>query len=210
MDSWRAAEARIADLQSRLARVEQALAERVQAEVSEPPQAPQGSEERRDTLVAAGVNPELAEDIVWRESRIELERLNLRDQASREGWLGSDRYRAALDALANEGVSLREEIGDAAWDRFLYLTGEDNRVGVSSVIPGSAAEAAGLQPGDVIESYAGGQPFGFNDLRRATTEGEKGELVAVRIRRGDRVFDAWVPRGPLGIRLDMTRAEPLE
>jgi hypothetical protein len=210
MASWRSAEARIADLQSRLASVERTLAERLQAEGSERPGAPQSADDRRDVLVAAGVNPALAEDIVWRESRIELDRLNLRDQASREGWMGSDRYREALDALAREGGPLREEIGDAAWDRYLYLTGEDNRVGVSSVIPGSAAEAAGLQAGDVIESYAGGQPFGFNDLRRATTEGEKGELVAVRVRRGGRVFDAWVPRGPLGVRLKMTRAEPLE
>lgn len=155
------------------------------------------------------MNAGLAEDIVWREGRIELDRLNLRDQASREGWMGSDRYREALNAMSEEGSSLREEIGDSAWDRYLYLTGEDNRVAVSSVIPGSAAEAAGLQPGDLIESYAGGQPFGYNDLRQATIEGEKGELVAVRIRRRDRLIDAWVPRGPLGVRLGMTRAEPL-
>ena len=207
--SWRAAEARIADLQARLVNVERTLAERFQTENSERPKAPKTADERRDVLVAAGVTASLADDIVWRESRIELERLNLRDQASREGWMGSDRYREALNALSEEGGSLREEIGDSAWDRYLYLTGEDNRVAVSSVIPGSAAEAAGLQPGDLIESYAGGQPFGYNDLRQATTEGEKGELVAVRIRRGDRLIDAWVPRGPLGVRLGMTRAEPL-
>jgi membrane-associated protease RseP (regulator of RpoE activity) len=192
-----------------LVNVERTLAERFQTENSERPKAPKTADERRDVLVAAGVTASLADDIVWRESRIELERLNLRDQASREGWMGSDRYREALNALSEDGGSLREEIGDSAWDRYLYLTGEDNRVAVSSVIPGSAAEAAGLQPGDLIESYAGGQPFGYNDLRQATTEGEKGELVAVRIRRGDRLIDAWVPRGPLGVRLGMTRAEPL-
>lgn len=207
--SWRASEARITDLQARLANVERTLAERLQAEEPERPKAPQSLEDRRDLLVAAGVSPGLAEDIVWREGRVELDRLNLRDQASREGWMGSDRYREALNALSDEGGSLREEIGDSAWDRYLYLTGDDNRVAVSSVIPGSAAEAAGLQPGDLIESYAGGQPFRFSELRQATTEGEKGELVAVRIRRGGRLIDAWVPRGPLGIRLGMTRAEPL-
>lgn len=207
--SWRAAEARIADLQSRLSNVERTLAERLLAEASDRPEPPQTADDRRDLLVAAGVRADLADEIVWRESRIELDRLNLRDQASREGWMGSDRYREAINALSEESGSLREEIGDSAWDRYLHLTGEDNRVSVSSVIPGSAAEAAGLQPGDLIESYAGGQPFDFNDLRQATTEGEKGELVPVRVRRGDRLIDAWVPRGPLGVRLGMTRAEPL-
>jgi hypothetical protein len=208
--SWRAAEARIADLQTRLVAVEQALAQqRLQADDADRPSAPTTGEERRDLLVSAGVAADLAEDIVWRESRVELDRLNLRDQAVREGWLGSDRYREALNALSEEGVSLREEIGDAAWDRYLYLTGEDNRVSVTSVIPGSAAEAAGLEPGDLIESYAGTQPFRHRDLRQATTEGEKDELVPVRVRRGERVFETWVPRGPLGVRLGMTRIEPL-
>lgn len=207
--SWRATDARIADLQSRLVNVERTLAERLQAEASDRREASQTADDRRDLLVAAGVRADLADDILWREGRIELDRLNLRDQASREGWMGSDRYREAVNALSEEGGNLREEIGDSAWDRYLYLSGEDNRVSVSSVIPGSAAEAAGLQPGDLIESYAGGQPFGFNDLRQATTEGEKGELVPVRVRRGERLIDAWVPRGPLGVRMGMTRAEPL-
>lgn len=207
--SWRAAESQITDLQIRLAKVERALATRTEAETAQPPRAPETPQSRRDSLVAAGVSADLAEDIVWRESRVELDRLHLRDQAAREGWLGTERYREALNNFAEEGGSVREEIGDSAWDRYLYLTGEDNRVSVASVIPGSAAEAAGLQSGDLIEGYAGGQPFDFNDLRQATTEGERGELVAVRIRRGDRVFDAWVPRGPLGVRLGMTRVEPL-
>lgn len=209
LTSWRAAEARITDLQNRLVQVERALAERLQTEPPEAPKAPQSADERRDVLVAAGVNPDLAEDIIWRESHLELERLNLRDEAVRDGWMGSDRYREALNALSEESVSLREEIGDSAWDRYLYLTGEENRVAVSMVIPGSAAEAAGLQPGDLIESYGGVQPFAYKELRQATTEGEKGELVAIRIRRGERLIDAWVPRGPLGVRLGMTRAEPL-
>lgn len=207
--SWRSAEARIADLQTRLAALERTFEERLQAESQGRPKAPQTSDERRDMLVAAGVGLDLAEDIVWRDNQLELDRLNLRDQAIREGWMGSDKYRDAVNALAQQGGSLREEIGDAAWDRYLYLSGEKNRVSVTSVIPGSAADAAGLQSGDVIESYAETQPFGYGELRQATTEGEKGELVAVRIRRGGRLLDVWVPRGPLGARLEKSRAEPL-
>lgn len=207
--AWQAVEARLTDLQTRLAKVEQALAERSLARPSTRPKVPEGFEERRDLLVSAGVSPGLAEDALWRESQTELDRLNLRDQAIREGWVGSDRYHEATRALEEEGGSLRGEIGDPAWDRYLYLRGEDNRLSILSVIPGSAAEAAGLQSDDLIESYAGTQPFGAPELRQATTAGEKGELVPERVRRGDRVLDVWIPRGPLGVRLGTARAEPL-
>lgn len=206
---WRSAVSQITDLQTRLANVERVLAKRGEPEETLQYRAPETPEQQRDSLVAAGVNPDLAEDLVWRESRIELDRLHLRDQAAREGWLETERYLEAVNRLSKEGGSLREQIGDPAWDRYLYLTGEDNRLSIASVIPGSAAEVAGFQSGDLIETYAGEQPFGFNELRRATSAGERGELVLVRIRRGDRVFDTWVPRGPLGVRLGMTRVEPL-
>jgi hypothetical protein len=207
--AWRSAEARISDLQVRLANLEQVLADRDRGAQSDRPKAPRTPDERRKALVAAGVDPGLADDILWRESRLELDRLNLRDLAVREGWIGTDRYREERNQIAGEDRSLREEIGDTAWDRYLYGTGKDNRIAVSAVISGSAAEAAGLQPGDLIESYAGDRPFRFAELRDATTQGESGELVAVRVKRAGGVVDIWVPRGPLGIRMEMTRAEPV-
>jgi hypothetical protein len=90
-----------------------------------------------------------------------------------------------------------------------YGTGEDNRVQVDSVIPGSAAEIAGLQAGDLIESYADERLFAFSELRNKTTEGEYGEQVAVQVRRGPRVIETWVPRGPLGVTLSSARVEPV-
>jgi hypothetical protein len=213
LEAWRELGARVSQLSVRLASVEQAIA-RVEAEQSpeeaepERPARPRTADERREALVSAGVDAGLADDIVWREGQVELERLALRDLATREGWLGTKRYRDELNQIGAEGRPIREEIGDASYDRFLHATGEDNRVQVSSVIPGSAAEAAGFQDGDLVESYAGERVFRFSELREATTQGESGELVAVRLRRGGRVIDAWVPRGPLGVRLDMARAEP--
>lgn len=207
--AWRSAEVRIADLQARLGKLERTLADLDRAGRPDRPQSPSTPDERRKAMVAAGVDPALADDILWRESRLELERLNLRDLAVREGWIGSDRYRDELNQLAGEDRSVREEIGDTAWDRYLYNTGGDNRVAVAAVIQGSAAEGAGLRPGDLVESYAGERVFGFAELRDATTEGESGELVAVRVRRGGGVVDLWVPRGPLGVRMEMSRAEPV-
>lgn len=210
--AWQDAEARLSDLQARLVQVEQTLAGRIAntggERESDRPVPPSTPDDRRKALVAAGVDLGLADDIIWREGRLELDRLTLRDQAVREGWIGTDRYREEVSRLTGEPKSLREEIGDDAYDRYLYLTGEDNRVRVSAVIPGSAAEAAGLQPGDLIESYAGERPFGYVELRDITTAGEAGELIAVRVRRGGGTVETWVPRGPLGIRMEATRAEP--
>jgi hypothetical protein len=212
----RSLESQVTDLRFRLASVEQTL-NRVLSASSTPasdaeetrPPAPRTADERRGALVASGVDPGLAEDLVLREAQRSLERLSLRDQAIREGWVGTAEYREELSRIDADARSLREEIGDETYDRYLFATGEDNRVRIDSVIPGSAAEIAGLQPGDLIEDYADERLFEFSELRRKTTEGEYGEQVAVRVRRGGRVVETWIPRGPLGVTLDSARVEPV-
>ncbi|MFB1486444.1 MULTISPECIES: PDZ domain-containing protein [unclassified Thiocapsa] len=208
-------ESQVKDLRVRLVSVEQALNRVLSASTAiasaaeeERPPAPRTAEERRGALVAAGVDPGLAEDLVLQEAQRSLERLSLRDQAIREGWLGTAQYREELSRINADARSLREEIGDDSYDRYLYTTGSDNRVRVDSVIPGSAAEIAGLQAGDLIESYADERLFDFSELRGKTTEGEYGEQVAVQVRRGGRVIETWVPRGPLGVTLDSARVGP--
>jgi hypothetical protein len=165
-------------------------------------------EGQRTALVKAGWSEEDAAALVQRQGQRSLERLDLRDLAQREGWLGTDRYREEVARLDAEAVPLREELGDAAYDRYLYATGEDNRVRVDSIIPGSVAELAGLQPGDLIESYAGQALFGYADLRDATAGGERGEIVQVQVQRNGRTLDINLSRGPLGVQLDSARAEP--
>lgn len=201
----------VADLRVRLANVEQRLASVPSATTTatrERPEPPRTASQRRGALVAAGVDPALAEDLVLREAQRSLEQLSLRDQAIREGWLGTEQYREELSRINADARSLREEIGDDTYDRYLYATGEDNRVRVDAVIPGSAAEIAGLQAGDLIESYAEERLFDFSELRNKTTEGEYGEQVAVQVRRAGRVVETWVPRGPLGVTLTSARVEP--
>ncbi|RKT46092.1 PDZ domain-containing protein [Thiocapsa rosea] len=211
----RSLESQVTDLRVRLASVEQAMnrvlsASTAAASVVEEvrPPAPRTAEERRNALTAAGVDPGLAEELILKEAQRSLERLSLRDQAIREGWLGNAEYREELARINADTRSLREEIGDDTYDRYLYATGADNRVRVDSVIPGSAAEIAGLQPGDLIEAYADERLFDFSELRSKTTEGEYGEQVEVQVRRAGRVIETWVPRGPLGVTLDSARVGP--
>lgn len=213
----RALQSRLSGLETRLRAVEQALARvdstpRAEARSDDPErvEAPRTPEERRVAMVAAGADPALAEDIVLQEAQRSLAVLSLRDQASREGWFGTDRYREELRGINAGARSLREQIGDVVYDRYLYGTGEYNRMRIASVIPGSAAESVGLETGDLIEAYADERVFRFRDLREMTTEGVYGELVPVRVRRGEGVIETWVPRGPLGVNLDAARVAPLE
>jgi len=206
---WGRMQAELADLRQRVAMLEQRPAPAAAADDEpEPRQRARTPEEQRDALVRAGVAADVAEDILWRRGQVSLARLELRDQASREGWLNTDRYRDELRRLNEQRVSLRDEVGAEAYDRYLYETGEDNRILVDAVIPGSAGDENGVLPGDIIERYGDAPVFNYRDLRNATSAGQRGELVPVQVRRGDEQVEVWLPRGPIGIRLDSTRVEP--
>lgn len=165
-------------------------------------------EDRRSALVFAGVDRRTAREIVMRESELAMERLDLRDRAAREGWIGSERFVEELSALDERALDLRSEVGDATFDRFLFETRQSNRVSVTSVLAGSQGETAGILPGDIIEDYAGERVFNFNDLRGATTDGTRDEMVPVTIRRDDRLIETWMARGPIGVTLQADSASP--
>lgn len=167
-------------------------------------------ERERDALLAAGVDTATAESFQRQNDEIALARLELYDRASREGWLGSDEFEQELDALDEARLAHREVLGDEAFDRYLHASGRPNRVAVDTVIGGSAAEAAGLAPGDRIIGYAGERIYTLPELQNATRDGARGENVQMTVvREGETlVFD--VPRGPLGVSLAGRREAPPE
>jgi len=204
-------------MQSELAALRQRVGELEQRSTQAPaqdgiaenrPKRPRTPDEQRNALLRAGVTADVAEDIVWRRAQVSLERLDLRDQAIREGWLNTDRYRDELRQINQQRVSVRDEIGVDVYDRYLFETGQDNRVLVDSVIPGSAGADSGMLPGDVVERYGDQPVYDFRDLRTATSDGERGELVPVTVRRGRDLVELLLPRGPIGIGLDATRIDP--
>jgi membrane-associated protease RseP (regulator of RpoE activity) len=203
-------QADLAELRQRIVQLEQHDSEQGTENdaAGKRPERPKTPEAQRDALLRAGVAAEVADDIVWRRAQVSLDRLDLRDQAIREGWLNTDRYREELRKINQERVSVRDEIGVDSFDRYLFETGQDNRVLVDSIIPGSAGEESGMLPGDVIENYGEQKVFNFRDLRGATSDGERGELVPVVVRRGGQRLELWLPRGPIGIGLDATRVDP--
>jgi hypothetical protein len=211
---WSGLSSRVERLSRRVIDLERQLAERTDGpgngEDDDRPEALpiDTPEDRQHALVLAGVDRRIAQDIVMRESELAMERLDLRDRAAREGWLGSDRFVEEMRALGERELDLRNEVGDTAFDRFLYETGQSNRVAVTSVLAGSQGELAGILPGDIIEDYAGEQVFDFTDLRSATTSGTRDETVPVTIRRDGRLIETWMARGPIGVTLQADSADP--
>lgn len=172
----------------------------------------QGSEDnaqqRVQNLIAAGVDEQTARNLQSRRDQYQLARLELFDQASREGWSDSDQLNERLEALDEDRVDLRQELGDEAYDRYLYESGTANRVSISSIITGSAADTAGLQIGDLIVSYADERVFQVRELQSATRAGTRDEYVQVVFDRGGQPLSTDVPRGPLGVTLSTSRVAP--
>jgi hypothetical protein len=158
-------------------------------------------------LEAAGLPERDAADLRRLFEETELERLYLRDQATREGW-PRGRLAAELAALDERMASVREDYGEGAYDWFLYAAGRANRVAVESVLGGSAAAEAGLRPGDLVYAYGGERIFKPGALVRSTQTGRLGETVELEVQRGGERLRVTVPRGPLGVRIGRETVEP--
>jgi len=159
-------------------------------------------------LIRGGIDPALAENIVRRKNSIELQRLALQDRATRDSYLNSQRYYDELAEINKQDVSLREELGDERYDEYLFTSKQNNRIRISSVMLGSAAEQAGIQKGDIVLSYNNNRMFSWQELKDATSKGQLGEYVSISIYRNGEIYSFSVPRGPLGMQLGATRLEP--
>lgn len=159
-------------------------------------------------LVAAGVDVDSAQALQDRQDRFQLERLEVFDLAQREGWIDTERFSTQLEELEEQRPDLREELGDEQYDRYLFEAGRNNRVVIDSIIPGSAAELAGLQPQDMVMSYAQGRVFSTGDLQQATRAGVRGEFVPMQVERQGQSLFFDVARGPLGITLRASKQSP--
>jgi hypothetical protein len=156
----------------------------------------------------AGFDPARAEYVKQIQDDLALQRLYLRDQAEREGWLRSPRYRDAMQAITEREDGLQQELGPQDYDRYLYAIGRPNRVLVGDVLANGPAQQAGIQIGDAILSYGGEPIYEAGTLVEATRAGSAGMSTAVEIQRDGETQLVYVPRGPLGINLRVARVRP--
>jgi membrane-associated protease RseP (regulator of RpoE activity) len=175
-------------------------------ELADPPAGAEGIDVA--ALIAAGFAPDEVERFRERVDAIELERLYLRDQAAREGWLGTGRFSQESQRLDAAMNGLRGEFDEELYDWMLFASGSPNRVAVTEVLADSAAAEAGLRPGDVLVRYDDRLVLTPLELREATAGGEVGSWVAVEVQRGDESMRVLLPRGPLGVRLEPRALQP--
>ena len=134
----------------------------------------------------------------------------LRDQATRESWIDTPRFNEEMAAIEARKTSLRDELGDDTYHRYLYALGQTNRIRVDDVLLQSPAAQVGLQTGDMILSYGDARLFAPGDLVAETRSGNAGEAVRLQILRNGQRLEVEVPRGPLGLRLAATQYNPEE
>ncbi len=152
-----------------------------------------GEATRSDRIEQAGLTPEEFDDTEKRYQA--LYRKNFEQE-----WLERRERFLAAQTVIGPREQMRGELGDDGFDRYLYATGSANRVRVRTVMAGSAAADAGLQPGDLILAYGGERVFDFQDLRRSSYEGSPGENIILEVRREDGTIEQVLAvRGPLGI-----------
>lgn len=190
--------AEIEELNAGRSIVTAAEAEPSAATVAEPPRFNRSSRNRGEDRVAqlerAGFSAGQAEAIAQREAELQMAALQARYEAGQSGDMATFyRSRGAIDD------TLRTELGEADYERYLAATGQSTSVAVGSIIESSPAQRAGLQHGDRIVRYDGQRVYGMSDLTRQTLDGTPGEQIMVDILRDGMPMQVVLPRGPLGI-----------
>jgi hypothetical protein len=153
---------------------------------------PDTSERRVGRLVDAGFAPDRAAWIEKRTSELTMQSIQAQYQRRR-----GETVDPAL--LGGGEQTLRQEIGDDEYERYLTALGRSTKVGVFNVIPSSPAEQAGLRAGDEIVSYAGQRVFDMRELNDLTVEGTPGQSVVLDVQRDGQNVQLVIPRGPIGI-----------
>jgi len=159
-------------------------------------------------LAAAGIDAATATDIKRRRDELAMTEIYLRDRATREQWLDSPRFTEEMAAIESQRTPIRDEVGDDAYDRYLYALGQSNRVRIDEVLSQSPAAQAGLQAGDMIVRYGATRIFAPGELVAETRGGTAGEAVRLEVIRNGERLEVEVPRGPLGLQIAATQAAP--
>jgi len=176
------------------ARVAEAEDNRVRLDAgrsSRPDRSPEG---RRIALIDAGFSPDRADWIIQRESELQVQAMQAQFDARRSG-----EPMNPFEARLIPSSTLRAEIGDIEYEKYLAANGQPTAVHVSSVIESSPGQVAGILSGDQITGYDGQRVFNTMELTRQTMQGEPGGSAVVDIVRDGVPMQIVLPRGPIGV-----------
>ena len=151
-------------------------------------------ERRVSRLVEGGFTEDEARRTLELESQVAFAALQSSWEAQRSG----EQFNPFAEGSDPQAL-MRQELGDAAFERYLVAQGQPTAIGISQVYTGSPGSEAGLQAGDQLVSYDGERVYSITDLRRQTMQGSPGESVVIEVDRGGMRIQLSVPRGPIGI-----------
>jgi C-terminal processing protease CtpA/Prc len=158
-------------------------------------------------LVDIGMTSSRANELKNYFEQLELERLYLRDQSIREDW-EREKLTEAMQNITDKENDLKSRLSESEYDAYLYASGQTNRVAVTSVLASAEAGTAGILSGDYIIRYDNQRIYSGFQLHEATTSGSINDSVAVEIERDGETLHLYVPRGPLGIRMNSVSVAP--
>ncbi|MEO8314966.1 MAG: PDZ domain-containing protein [Pseudomonadota bacterium] len=150
----------------------------------------QREERDNERIRAAGLTPERLTAINRRIDELRVAAQQAQFEAQRTG--------QRVDGT-NVEATLRKELGDAEYERYLKATGRPTEVRVMEVLATSNAERSGLKAGDEIMSYNGKRVFDSRDLNTLTSQAAVGGSVTVEVKRNGQTMQVSVPAGPLGV-----------
>jgi hypothetical protein len=148
-------------------------------------------EQRVSMLEEGGFSPDRAAWIEQRRSELQLQAMQAQ-YAQRRG-------ESVDPAQLRPEQTLRTELGDRDYEKYLQAQGRPTTVGVFNVLPSSPAAKAGMQQGDQIMSYGGQRVFNMADLTDLTLQGAPGQSVTLEVQRNQQTVQLVIPRGPIGI-----------
>ena len=150
---------------------------------------------REAALVAAGMTPERAAQILRRESELQYEAMRAQYEARvdrRNGEVRRVNFRDPEEVL-------RGELNPGEYEQYLAASGRATSVAVDSVMASSPAAQAGLLAGDRIVSYDGQRVFNIMDLQRLAYKDSASGSVVLEVERNGGRMQVVVPRGPIGV-----------
>jgi hypothetical protein len=150
----------------------------------------QREERENERIRAAGLTPERMVSINRRIDELRVAAQQAQFEAQRTG--------QRVEGM-NIEASLRKELGDVEYEKYLKATGRPTEVRVMEVLATSNAERSGLKAGDEIVSYTGKRVFDVRELNTMTTQVAAGGSVTVEVRRNGQTMQVSVPAGPLGV-----------
>lgn len=156
-------------------------------------------------LIDAGLSAQEAERLRDLYIEVEMEKAVLGAEAAREGWARTYRH---FRAIREVDESVRDDLDDEAYDRFLYASRRPNRLIVREVIEGSPADLAGVRRGDKILRYQGSRVFATSELEALASKSGVGEYVRLEVVRGRRELSLIGPEIPVGILASVTLDRP--